>query len=67
VRHFLVGMSKAPVFAWIIALTGCLEGMRVTGSAESVGEHTTASVVRSIFLVIVVDALAAILFTELNV
>src|SRR5690606_10342628 len=46
VRHFLVGMSKAPVFAMVIGLIGCLEGMRVQGSAQSVGERTTSSVVQ---------------------
>jgi phospholipid/cholesterol/gamma-HCH transport system permease protein len=65
-RHLLVGMSKAPLFAIIIALVGCLEGMKVRGSAESVGRHTTSSVVQSIFLVILVDALAAIVFMELK-
>lgn len=65
-RHFLVGMAKAPLFAIIIALVGCLEGMKVRGSAESVGRHTTSSVVQSIFLVILIDALAAIVFMELK-
>jgi len=66
-RHFLVGMSKAPIFAAIIALVGCLEGFKVRASAESVGRHTTSSVVQSIFLVILVDAIAAIFFMELAV
>jgi phospholipid/cholesterol/gamma-HCH transport system permease protein len=42
-QHFLVGMSKAPVFAFLIAVIGCLEGFRVSGSAESVGVRTTSS------------------------
>jgi phospholipid/cholesterol/gamma-HCH transport system permease protein len=67
VRHFWVGMSKAPVFAFLIAAIGCLEGFKVAGSAESVGEHTTSSVVQSIFVVILIDALAAIFFMELDV
>jgi len=67
VRHFWVGMSKAPVFAFLIAAIGCLEGFKVSGSAESVGEHTTSSVVQSIFVVILIDALAAIFFMELDV
>ena len=46
VSHFLVGLAKAPVFAFVIAVIGCLEGFKVTGSAQSVGEHTTSSVVR---------------------
>ena len=66
-RHFLVGMIKAPVFAVLIALVGCLEGLKVRGSAESVGRHTTSAVVQSIFLVILIDALFAILFMELDV
>lgn len=66
-RHFWVGMAKAPVFAFLIAAVGCLEGFKVEGSAESVGRHTTASVVQSIFLVIVFDALFAMFFMELQV
>lgn len=66
-RHLLVGLSKAPLFAIIIALVGCLEGLKVQASAESVGRHTTSSVVQSIFLVILVDALAAIFFMEIDV
>jgi len=67
VRHFWVGMSKAPLFAFLIAAIGCLEGFKVSGSAESVGGHTTSSVVQSIFVVILIDALAAIFFMELDV
>ncbi|MFW6346070.1 MAG: MlaE family ABC transporter permease, partial [Halomonas sp.] len=51
-NHFLVGIGKAPLFAFLIALIGCLEGFKVSGSARSVGEHTTSSVVQSIFMVI---------------
>jgi phospholipid/cholesterol/gamma-HCH transport system permease protein len=65
-RHFWVGMSKAPVFAVMIALIGCLEGFKVAGSAESVGRHTTSSVVQSIFVVILIDALAAVFFMEMD-
>ena len=61
-RHLLVGLSKAPVFALLIALIGCLEGLQVQGTAQSVGERTTSSVVQSIALVIVIDAAAAIWF-----
>ena len=64
---FWVGMVKAPVFAFVIAMVGCFEGLRVTGSAESVGRLTTKSVVESIFLVIVLDALFSILFSILGV
>lgn len=64
VRHFWVGLAKTPVFALVIALVGCLEGMKVSGSAESVGEHTTSSVVQSIFLVILFDAIFAVYFQQ---
>jgi len=67
ITHFWVGMSKAPVFGFLIAAVGCLEGFKVEGSAESVGTHTTASVVQSIFLVIVVDALFAMFYMEIDV
>lgn len=66
VQHFLVGMVKAPFFAFLIAAVGCLEGFKVSGSAESVGEHTTSSVVQSIFIVIVLDAVAALFFMEIG-
>jgi phospholipid/cholesterol/gamma-HCH transport system permease protein len=64
--HFLVGMIKAPVFGLIIAVVGCFEGMQVTGGAQSVGERTTRSVVQSIFMVIVVDAMFAVFFTTID-
>ena len=63
----MIGIGKAPVFAAIIAIIGCYQGFKVEGSAESVGQHTTISVVQSIFLVIVVDALFSILFILLGV
>ncbi|HGY9627037.1 TPA: ABC transporter permease [Pseudomonas putida] len=66
VQHFLVGLVKAPFFAFLIAAIGCLEGFKVTGSAESVGAHTTSSVVQSIFVVIVLDAVAALFFMEMG-
>jgi phospholipid/cholesterol/gamma-HCH transport system permease protein len=65
-RHFLVGMSKAPIFALIIGLIGCLEGLQVQGTAQSVGERTTSSVVQTISLVIVLDAIAAIWFMHMG-
>ncbi|GAB3508990.1 ABC transporter permease [Pseudoxanthomonas daejeonensis] len=66
VRHFLVGMSKAPVFALVIGLIGCLEGLRVEGTAQSVGERTTSSVVQTISLVIILDAIAALWFMHMD-
>ncbi|MDR2032463.1 MAG: ABC transporter permease [Azoarcus sp.] len=65
-RHFFIGMAKAPVFAFLIAVIGCLEGFRVSGSAQSVGEHTTSAVVQSIFTVIVADAIAALFCMEMG-
>jgi len=64
---FFVGLFKAPVFAFVIGVVGCMHGLRVGGSAESVGRETTRSVVKAIFLVIVLDALFSILFEKLGV
>ncbi|MBK4718140.1 MlaE family lipid ABC transporter permease subunit [Azospirillum sp. YIM DDC1] len=64
--HFVVGLVKAPVFALVIAMVGCYEGLKVSGSAESVGTLTTKSVVESIFLVIVLDAVFSVLFSFLR-
>ena len=61
-----VGMFKAPIFAFCIAIIGCMHGLRVSGSAESVGRETTRAVVKSIFLVLVLDALFSILFENLG-
>jgi phospholipid/cholesterol/gamma-HCH transport system permease protein len=61
-----VGLVKAPIFAFFIAIIGCMHGLRVSGSAESVGRETTRAVVKSIFLVIVLDALFSILFEKLG-
>lgn len=60
--HFYTGMIKAPVFGAVIATIGCFEGLQVRGSAESVGQLTTRSVVESIFCVIVLDAIFSIIF-----
>jgi len=62
-QHFMVGLVKAPFIAIIIGLVGCLEGMKVQGSAESLGTHVTSSVVKAIFLVIIFDALFAMYLT----
>ncbi|WP_051530240.1 MlaE family ABC transporter permease [Halomonas halodenitrificans] len=66
IQHFLVGLGKAPIFAFVVAVIGCLEGFKVSGSAQSVGEHTTSSVVQSIFMVILLDALAALFCMEMG-
>lgn len=65
-KDFFVGMIKAPVFAFVIALVGCMHGLKVSGSAESVGRETTASVVESIFLVLVLDGLFSIYFQKVR-
>ena len=63
---FEVGMIKAPFMAMVIGAVACVEGMAVKGSAESLGLQTTASVVESIFLVIVLDGLFAIFFASIG-
>lgn len=60
VKHFYVGLIKAPFLALVIGLVGCLEGLRVAGSAESVGKQVTTAVVKAIFLVLVLDGVFAI-------
>lgn len=67
IQHFWVGMIKAPFFALIIAIVGCRQGLAVTGSVESLGSRTTASVVQAIFAVIMVDAMFAMLFLQLGI
>ena len=65
-QDLFVGLVKAPVFAFFIAVIGCMHGLRVSGSAASVGRETTRAVVKSIFLVIVLDAFFSILFEKLG-
>jgi phospholipid/cholesterol/gamma-HCH transport system permease protein len=67
VKTFAVGMIKAPFMALIIGLVACMEGMQVKGSAESLGAKTTDSVVKSIFLVIVIDGLFAVFFASVGI
>ena len=64
---FWVGMIKAPIFAFIIGMVGCFEGLKVARSAESVGQRTTAAVVESIFIVIVLDAAFSVLFSAIGI
>ena len=61
-----VGLIKAPVFGFIIALAGCFQGMLVQGNSEEVGSRTTAAVVQSIFMVIVIDAVFAVFFSQVG-
>jgi phospholipid/cholesterol/gamma-HCH transport system permease protein len=65
-KHYVLGMIKGPVFAFVIAAVGCFRGFQVSDNTESLGLHTTASVVNSIFLVIAFDALFSVIYTELN-
>lgn len=67
IRHFYVGLIKTPFVAVIIGIVGTLEGMRVQGSAESLGTHVRASVVKSIFLVIILDAMFAMALTAMGI
>jgi phospholipid/cholesterol/gamma-HCH transport system permease protein len=67
IDHFKVGMIKAPFMALVIGVVACVEGLNVKGSAESLGQQTTSSVVESIFLVIVLDGLFAIFFASIGI
>ena len=66
IDHFTVGIIKAPVMAAVIGIVACVEGLAVQGSAESLGQHTTASVVKGIFFVIVMDGVFAIFFASIG-
>ena len=65
--HFWIGMSKAPVMAVVIAGIGCRQGMEVGGDVESLGRRVTAAVVHSIFSIILIDAVFAMVYMKLNV
>jgi phospholipid/cholesterol/gamma-HCH transport system permease protein len=65
-RALIIGIGKAPIFALIIASIGCYQGMQVNGSATSVGQNTTRSVVLAIFFIILADALFSIIFSKLH-
>lgn len=66
INHFWAGLIKAPFFAFVIAVIGCFQGMEVEGSAESLGQRTTLSVVQALFLVIVIDAFFAMFYLEID-
>jgi phospholipid/cholesterol/gamma-HCH transport system permease protein len=66
IDHFTVGIIKAPVMAAVIGIVACVEGLAVQGSAESLGQHTTSSVVKGIFFVIVMDGVFAIFFASIG-
>jgi phospholipid/cholesterol/gamma-HCH transport system permease protein len=65
-KHYILGMIKGPVFAFVIASIGCFRGLMVSDNTESIGLQTTSSVVNSIFLVIAFDALFSVIYTELG-
>lgn len=65
--HFWTGMAKAPVFALIIAIIGCRKGLEVENDVISLGKNTTSAVVQAIFMVIVIDAIFALIYNELNI
>jgi len=67
IRHFLIGILKAPIFGFIIAVIGCYRGFQVTGSTDSIGKYTTISVVNAIFWVIALNAIFSIIFTQLGI
>ena len=66
VTHFEVGLIKAPFMALVIGLVACVEGFEVDGSSASLGLKTTSSVVKSIFLVIVLDGFFAMFFAAIG-
>lgn len=66
-QHMMVGLVKAPVFALVIAAIGCRQGMSVAGDVESLGRRVTAAVVQAIFAIILLDAVFALIFLELDI
>ena len=66
IKHVIIGLIKAPIFGWIIAVIGCFRGFQISSSTESVGKYTTISVVNAIFWVIAMDALISVFLTELG-
>ena len=67
IEHLWVGLSKAPVFAIVVAAIGCRQGMAVSGDVESLGRRVTAAVVQAIFAIIFLDAVFALIFLEMGV
>jgi phospholipid/cholesterol/gamma-HCH transport system permease protein len=65
-RHFWIGMSKAPLLALLIAMAGCRHGLAVKGDVESLGSRVTSAVVQAIFMIILFDALFALIYMELK-
>jgi len=67
VNHFWVGMVKAPVLALVIAAIGCRQGFEVGGDVEQLGRRVTTAVVQALFAIILLDAVFALLFMQLNI
>jgi phospholipid/cholesterol/gamma-HCH transport system permease protein len=67
VKHFFIGISKGPFFAFLIATIGIYRGLMVKDDTQSIGFNTTKSVVESIFAVIICDAVFSIAFTNLGI
>ena len=65
-QHAMIGLSKAPVFAIVVAAIGCRQGMAVAGDVESLGRRVTAAVVQAIFAIIFLDAVFALIYLELG-
>ncbi len=66
IKHVVIGLIKAPIFGWIIAVIGCFRGFQISSSTESVGKYTTISVVNAIFWVIAMDAIISVFLTEMG-
>jgi phospholipid/cholesterol/gamma-HCH transport system permease protein len=66
VRHFWIGMSKTPLLAILIAMSGCRHGLAVEGDVESLGRRVTTAVVQAIFLIILFDAVFAVIYMKLH-
>jgi phospholipid/cholesterol/gamma-HCH transport system permease protein len=66
IKMLMVGLIKAPFMALVIGIIACLEGLAVKGSAESLGRRVTASVVKAIFMVIVLDGFFAMFFAAIK-
>jgi phospholipid/cholesterol/gamma-HCH transport system permease protein len=67
ITHFWIGLSKAPVMAVVIAGIGCRQGLETGGDVESLGRRVTAAVVHAIFAIIMIDAVFALIYMELDV
>jgi phospholipid/cholesterol/gamma-HCH transport system permease protein len=66
IKHVIIGLVKAPIFGWIIAVIGCFRGFQISSSTESVGKYTTISVVNAIFWVIAMNAIISVFLTQMG-